>query len=228
VDNRERIADPQETLLMAFDSQLANLWTALPCIVSAVSFSANTISAQPAIKGTTTNPDGSTQSVNLPLLVDVPMVFPTAGGYSITFPVAIGDECLVVFASRCIDGWWQSGGIQEAMEFRMHDLSDGFAIIGTRSQSRTVTSWDTANLQIRSDDHSTLIEVDKMGKVNITAPTSMTLTTPLATFTGDVNVAGTLTATTDVIGGGKSLKNHTHTQGVDSSGDTQQNTGAPV
>jgi len=224
MDRRERISDEEETLRMAFDSNLANLWTALPCIVSAVDFDANTISAQPAIKGTTTNPNGSTQSVNLPMLVDVPMVFPTAGGYSITFPVAIGDECLVVFASRCIDGWWQSGGVQEAMEFRMHDLSDGFAIIGTRSQARTVTAWDTANLQIRSDDHNTLIEVDKTGKVNITAPTSMTVTTPLATFTGNVNVGGTLTATTDVIGGNKSLKNHVHS-GVTTG---LSNTGAPV
>lgn len=224
MDNRERLGDDEETLRMAFDSNLANLWTALPCIVSAVNFAANTISAQPAIKGTTTNPNGSTQSVNLPMLVDVPMVFPTAGGYSITFPVAIGDECLVVFASRCIDGWWQSGGVQEAMEFRMHDLSDGFAIIGTRSQARKVTAWDTVNLQIRSDDHNTLIEVDKTGKVNITAPTSMTVTTPLATFTGNVNVGGTLTATTDVIGGGISVKNHAHS-GVTSGA---SNTGEPV
>ncbi|MDD1617188.1 MAG: hypothetical protein LUQ28_12050, partial [Methylococcaceae bacterium] len=66
MDRRERISDEEETLRMAFDSQLANIWTALPCIVSAVDFSANTISAQPAIKGTTTNPNGSTQSVNLP------------------------------------------------------------------------------------------------------------------------------------------------------------------
>lgn len=31
-----------------------------------------------------------------------------------------------------------------------------------------------------------------------------------AAFVGDVTVSGTLTATTDVVGGGKSLKNHTH------------------
>lgn len=224
MDRRERISDDEETLRMAFDSQLANLWTALPCIISAFDPVAMTVSAQPAIKGSVTNPDGSTQSVNLPLLVDVPLVFPTAGGYSITFPIASGDECLVVFASRCIDGWWQSGGVQEAMEFRMHDLSDGFAIIGTRSQARKVSGWDESNLQIRSDDHSTIIEVDKNGKVNITAPTSMTVTTPTANFTGNVNVAGTLTATTDVIGGGKSLKSHAH------SGVTvgTSNTGAPV
>lgn len=44
------------------------------------------------------------------------------------------------------------------------------------------------------------------------------------THTGDINVTGTVTATTDVIGGGKSLKTHTHS-GVQSGG---SNTGQPV
>lgn len=228
MDNRERLGDSEETLRMAFDSVLAQLQTSMPCIITAIDFDAMTVSAQPAIKGTTTNPNGSTQSVNLPMLVDVPIGLQSYGGYSVTLPIAVGDECMVSFSSRCIDGWWQSGGIQEAMEFRMHDLSDAIAVVGIRSQSRKLSGWNTSNLQIRSDDHNTMIEVDKTGKVNITAPTSMTVTTPLATFTGNVNVAGTLTATTDVVGGGKSLKNHTHPQGADSAGNTQQNTGTPL
>ena len=64
------------------------------------------------------------------------MVFPGGGGWSITFPVSKGDEALVVFASRCIDDWWQSGGVGIQPDLRMHDLSDGFAIIGPRSQPR--------------------------------------------------------------------------------------------
>lgn len=179
MDNRERIGDDEETLRMAFDSNLANVWTALPCIVSSVDFTAMTVSAQPAIKGSVTNPDGSTRSVNLPLLVDVPLVFPTAGGFSITFPVASGDECLVVFASRCIDGWWQSGGVQEPMEFRMHDLSDGFAIIGTRSQARKLSGWDETKLQIRSDDGATFVELSNTAiklKATTVAIESTTLT----------------------------------------------------
>ena len=43
-------------------------------------------------------------------------------------------------------------------------------------------------------------------------------------ITGDVTVTGTLTATVDVIGGGKHLKTHTHAGVTTGSG----NTGAPV
>ena len=32
------------------------------------------------------------------------------------------------------DSWWQSGGIGVPIESRMHDLSDGFAILAPTSQ----------------------------------------------------------------------------------------------
>lgn len=224
MDRRERTNDHEESLRMAIDGQIAQLWTAIPAIIQSFNATAQTVTAQPAIQGVTTDKKQNKNYVNMPLLVDVPIQFMTAGGYSITCPISVGDECLIVFSSRCIDGWWQSGGVQRPIEARMHDLSDGFALIGVRSQSRTVAGYDTTKLQIRSDDHNTMIEVDKTGKVNISAPTSMTITTPLATFTGNVNVSGTLTATTDVVGGGKSLSSHIHS-GVTSG---LSNTGAPV
>ena len=224
MDRRERTNDFQESLRMAMDGQTAQIWTAMPAIIQSFNATAQTVTAQPAIQGVTSDKSQNNSYVNLPLLVDVPIQFMTAGGYSITCPISVGDECLIVFASRCIDAWWQSGGVQRPMETRMHDLSDGFALIGVRSQARTVSNYNTSNLQIRSDDHNTIVEIDKTGKVNITAPTSMTVTTPLATFTGDINVGGTLTATTDVIGGGKSLKTHIHS-GVTAG---TSNTGAPV
>ena len=42
------------------------------------------------------------------------MVFPGGGGFALTFPVAAGDECLVVFASRCIDDY--ETGVRLAQE----------------------------------------------------------------------------------------------------------------
>lgn len=44
----------------------------------------------------------------------------------------------------------------------------------------------------------------------VTASDSLTVDTPKAKFTKDVDVGGTLTAATDVIGGGKSLVKHDH------------------
>lgn len=214
----------------------------MPGIIQSFSASAVTATVQIAIKGVVHTPDGKAQFVNMPLLVDVPVHFPRGGNCTLTFPVAKGDECLVVFAARCIDSWWQSGGVQVPMEPRIHDLSDGFAFVGFFSQATKISSISTATAQLRSNDGSTYVEVDPAGKiVNVVAPGGMTLTTPTVTITGIINVqnvqgaptastisgsmtaSGTITGTTDVIGGGKSLKTHTHGGVTTGSG----NTGAP-
>jgi hypothetical protein len=50
---------------------------------------------------------------------------------------------------------------------------------------------------------------ESVGAMSFKAP-SMLFDTATAHFTGNVNVDQTVTATTDAVGGGKSLKNHTH------------------
>lgn len=212
------------------DGMRSGLWTAMPGIIQSFSASAVTATVQMAIKGIVQDQTGKSQFVNLPLLVDVPVFFPRGGNCTLTFPIAKGDECLVVFASRCVDGWFQSGGIQAPMQPRMHSMSDGFALVGFFSQATKISGISTSTAQLRSNDGSTYVEVNPAGQiVNVVAPGGMTLTTPTVTITGTINVqnvqgassastisgsmtaTGTITGQTDVVGGGKSLKTHTHT-----------------
>lgn len=93
------------------------------------------------------------------MLVDVPIVIPRAGGYALTLPIQAGDECLVVFGDMCMDGWWQSGGVQNQVECRRHDLSDGFAIIGVWSQPRVIPGYSTGSAQLRNDAGSAYVEL---------------------------------------------------------------------
>ncbi len=150
-ERSQLLNDGEEAMRLVLDGRLSGLWTAMPCIVKSVNLAKMTLEAQPAIQGTVQNENGVTQSVNYPLLVDVPIVFPSAGGFTMTFPIAANDEVLVVFASRCIDAWWQSGGIGRPMEARMHDLSDGFAIPGPRSQPRVIPAISSTGVQLRND-----------------------------------------------------------------------------
>lgn len=100
-----------------------------------------------------------------------------------TFPVKAGDECLVVFADRCIDFWWQSGGIQEPVDDRMHDLSDAFCIVGPQSQARKISGINTSATQLRSDDGSTYFELNPdTRKIKIVAPGGLDVVAPLADF----------------------------------------------
>ena len=198
----ERYDDRIEAIRTAQDGHQAQIWTALPGIVQSFDAAAVTVSVQPAIKGEVRGQDSKVSRVNLPLLVDVPVVFPRGGGFTLTFPVAAGDECLLVFSSRCIDGWWQDGGTQPALDQRMHDLSDAFAIIGPMSQRRKVAGVSATAVQLRSDDSLTLIELGAAG-VRMKAA-NVTIDSANAHFTGTISAVG------DVTGAGVSLRNHTN------------------
>lgn len=134
----------------------------LTCVVEISVFSAKT-------EGTSID-RLSVDNVFYPLILDAPIVFPRGGGVTLTFPVKEGDECLVVFADRCIDFWWQSGNVQNGSRGRMHDYSDAFVIPGPQSQAKKISGISTTAAQLRTDDGSAFIEVASNGAVTITSP----------------------------------------------------------
>lgn len=235
------------------DAQLAQaimsaMRVSIPGIIQSFDPDAVTAVVQPAIKGVEHDESGAEVSVSLPLLVDVPVVFPRGGGCTLTFPVKEGDECLVIFADRCIDFWWQSGGIQEPVDGRMHDLSDAFCIVGPQSQAKKISSISTTAAQLRTDDGSAFIEVAAGHDVTVKTPGKLTasadggteITSPEIILNGNVTINGNLsqgmgesggyatmhgpiTVTNDVTAGGKSLMTHTH-GGVEHGNDS---TGGP-
>lgn len=193
MDQRERLNSFPEALLAALDGRQAQIWTALPGIIQSFNAGAMTCVVQPSIKAQVRAPDGSTQWTTLPLLLDCPVVFPRGGGCTLTFPIAHLDECLVVFASRCIDSWWSAGGVQVQSEFRMHDLSDGFVLPGPFSQATKISNISTSSAQFRSNDGSTFIDLNpSTQKVTITAPGGFTVNAPQSNFSGAVIIQGLL------------------------------------
>ncbi|MBK0706946.1 Gp138 family membrane-puncturing spike protein [Klebsiella pneumoniae] len=236
------------------DAQLAQaimsaMRVSMPGIIQSFDPDAVTAVVQPAIKGAEQDESGAEVSVNLPLLVDVPVLFPRGGGCTLTFPVKAGDECLVIFADRCIDFWWQSGGIQEPVDERMHDLSDAFCIVGPQSQAKKIGGISTTAAQLRTDDGSAFIEVaaghdvtvKTSGKLTASADGGTEITSPEIILNGNVTINGNLsqgmgesggsatmhgpvTVTNDVTAGGKSLMTHTHggvEHGNDSTGEPE-------
>lgn len=172
--------DPIEWVSIALGGLQSKLWTAMPGIIQSFDAVAMTCIVQPAIQALVRDEAGSLSSVDLPLLLDCPVQFPAGGGCTLTFPVKPNDECLVVFASRCIDSWWQSGGIQAQAELRMHDLSDGFALLGFRSQPRVIGAVSTSAAQLRSDDGVAVVEVNPTSHaINLTTNAAVNVTAPV-------------------------------------------------
>lgn len=196
MNREERLNDPEESLRLALESQQAQIWTALPGIVSGVDLDKQTVSVQPSVQGSVSDAQGNVSNVNLPVLVDVPIVWPRAGGFALTFPIKAGDEVLVVFSSRCIDAWWQSGGVGVAAEARMHDLSDGFAVLAPTSQSKKLSNVSSSNVQLRDEAGTTYVEIAPGGKIKLLGATSIDLNAPTINIAGtNININGTTTQT---------------------------------
>lgn len=192
-DRRERLGtDPAAAFRIAFQGMQADLWTQLPAAVVEYNPAFRTVKLQPLIKGGV--PNAETREIDwidMPILLDCPVIFPGGGGYLLTFPILPGDEGLVLISSRCIDGWWELGGIQPQLELRMHDLSDGFFLPGIESKPALTPEVSPTSVQLRSKDGMTSVSLSPEGvnlisplPINVSSATMITLTAPLILANG--------------------------------------------
>ena len=129
-----------------------------------------TVSVQPTIKEVIRV--GAVPTITtLPILDDVPIKIPTGGGWSLTFPIKIGDECELSFQDMAIDLWWQNGGVQKQPDgvLYRHDIGDAIAEFGVRSVPNVIPNYSTTSAQLRSDDGSVVVDLAMEG-IKITAP----------------------------------------------------------
>lgn len=216
VDRRELTDDPEEAQRVAMQGNQARIWTALPAIVESYDPVRQTISAQPAIQGIVTDENGRDTATNMPLCVDVPVIFTRGGGFAITHPISSGDECLLVFGARCIDSWWQSGGVQPPIESRMHDLSDAFAVFAPTSQPLRLNDVQTDGVELRTISRSTYLKLTD-GTIFIKGNIVHEGNT---THTGNTTQTGTHESTVVKTTSGTSLGTHTHGSGPVIAGET--------
>jgi len=185
---RQRHAENIETIETHLDGRQAQIHTALPGRIVSYNPATMTASVQVAIQAVRQKTDGVLEAMDIHPIGDVPVHFPGGGGHTITFPVAAGDECLVIFSERNIDNWFAQGGVQLPGDYRMHDMSDAFVLVGTRSQPRTLGGVSADKVQIRSDNGLTFIEVDgAAGHLKLKSPGDITIDCPRLIVTGQIN-----------------------------------------
>jgi hypothetical protein len=186
----------------AIGEALSNLHTATIAKVTAVQ--EKTISVQPVINRVV---DGN--SITLPQFTKVPPLFMQGGGSYTAHPIAVGDYCLLILTERCFDRWYSGADFQDPAEFRMHDYSDGIAVVGLNPLAGALTIPDViqqtgdTNQDGNYTRQGSLVQIGDM------------------TITGNLHVDGEITCTGDVVAGGISLRNHTHP------GDSGGTTGGP-
>lgn len=190
-------------MLHALRNAQATVWTAMPGIIKSYNAAETTAEVQVAIKAQVTSKEGDVTWETLPMLVDCPVLFPGGGGFTLTFPIKADDECLVIFSSRCIDAWWQSSGVQQQSELRMHDLSDGFVLVGPRSKPRVLSPNPRTNaVELRSDDATAWISIEANKNINVNTTGTVAIVAPTITLTGDVTITGDIHNNGKLVGSG--------------------------
>lgn len=92
------------------------------------------------------SPNG--QSIkDFPVLVDCPVFTLQGGGGALQFPIAPGDQCLVLFSDRNIDAWYQNGTAAAPFDARCHDVSDGIALVGLNSLASDLPAYPSDSVK---------------------------------------------------------------------------------
>lgn len=85
--------------------------------------------------------------VPYPILVDVPVICLAGGSGALTFPIAVGDQCLILFNDRDLDNWFKGATSGPVATPRLHSFSDGIALVGLNR----IPNYDTQNVTLRND-----------------------------------------------------------------------------
>lgn len=109
---------------------------------------------------------------------------------------------------------------------RPDDVERGEPVFYHPATNTRIIPRNDGSLDIETGTGGTAPVNIKCTQANITASDSVTFDTPTATFTGDLDVNGEVTA--DAAGSGVSLNGHKHDQPNDSGGNTEQPTESPT
>lgn len=213
-DKTSNLATLSQNIKQGVENRLKDLHTAMPGIVESFNSEEQTVTVQPAIKRifkTTQEDIEILTPVDLPILINVPIVYPRGGGYSMTFPISKGDECLLVFSERSIDNWHVNGGSKKPTARRFHSLSDACAIVGLSSIPNKVPDYSSTDLQIKKDNGQCTLSLKSDNGIRM--ENSSGYVELLSDGRFDIN--------------GIIFEEHVHAQSVDSDGDSQQNTEVP-
>lgn len=131
----EKAEELYDVINYALTFALANIHTTVVCKVTEVG--EKTISCQPVI-----NRVQNEESKPLPEFIEVPPIFMNGGSSYEAWPITVGDYCLLFISERCYDAWYFGNDFVKPVEMRMHDYSDGFALIGIKNEAGAIAIPD--------------------------------------------------------------------------------------
>lgn len=148
----------------AVEKALVDLHTSLPAEIVSYDYDKNLAKVKPLLKRKF---KGDEESIELPIISNVPIAFPRMGKGFLRFPVNPGDVGHVQFCERSIDAWLVNGGVIDPLDARKHSLSDAVFYPGLNPNSDPMES-QAANDSIELKLNDSYFEILGSGKFKIT------------------------------------------------------------
>lgn len=145
----------QTLLKTAFDHEISNIHTALPGHIIKYDGKLQKAEVMPNIQKKYYNG----KVTDMPIITNVPIVFPRSSEAFIKFPLKKDDGVLLIFSERALERWLSVGGIVQPGANRKFDISDCIAIPGLYSFANPIPD-DSDNLIIKYKDGTFVINND--------------------------------------------------------------------
>lgn len=184
-------AIPKPTLKTLMDMRLKDFGNKLNCVSvgSIVKFNAAKQLADIQInyKRVTYGNDIAPDTYeDYPVIVSCPVVVMQGGAGYLSFPIAPGDFCVVMFSDRELNTWVSSGQIAPPQDRRTHHLNDAIAIVGIRPATAPIT-YDAQKVKLFFAN--SFITIDGSGNIVISGSANISIT-----GTGNITIAGSAVA----------------------------------
>ena len=119
-------ANMAQSIRFAIHQSLKDLYTCMPGIVE--SYNAETRRA--VVKGTLKMVTTKKEEIEREAIHNVPVVFPSGGGFAMTFPLEQGDPVLLVYSQRGLANWKKTFDVAAPDVFGFLSEKDAIAIPG--------------------------------------------------------------------------------------------------
>lgn len=153
--------DMREAIDRVLGDARADIHTSMPAQVLAYDAAAQTVDVRPALMREGVTEDGGDAYDALPDIFAVPIQWPRAGGFAITFPIAAGDWVHLHFAEQSTLAWRNRGvapctpGINDP-----HGMNGASATPGYYPNREKLTSVSTSAMELRSEDGAIKIVIE--------------------------------------------------------------------
>ena len=151
-----------EVLQAAIRAELLDVHTMLPCKVKSYASETQKASIIPLLR----KKYRDESIVDLPVINDVPVQWPSGGEAFIHLPLAAGDTGIAIFCEKSLDIWLSgSGGVVSPEDPRHHDISDAVFIPGVKTFKTALNGVIGTSIHIKHG--SAEVELTSSGDVNI-------------------------------------------------------------